>query len=65
MSDKVAVDMSRYDQAFILAYDLVASHIQAGNAVTAEIPTCLAELVEVIRKSGGLSGSRPQPEPRT
>lgn len=65
MSDKVAVDMSQYDQAFILAYDLVASHIQAGNAVTAEIPTCLAELAEVIRKFGGSPDSPPQPEPRT
>ncbi|SBW07069.1 hypothetical protein KM92DES2_12283 [uncultured Desulfovibrio sp.] len=63
MSHKSNVDLSSYDQAFLLAYDLVAAHVQAGNAVTADIPTCLAGLTEVIRKFGNPADSRPQPEP--
>lgn len=65
MPNTVSIDMSRYDQAFNLAYNLLSEHIKSGSAVTADIPTCLAELTEVIRKYGGSSDSLPQPEPRT
>ncbi|WP_165064477.1 hypothetical protein [Desulfovibrio sp. ZJ200] len=65
MSEKVSLDLSRYDSAFLLAYQLVADHIHSGNATTADIPNCLAELTEIIRKFGGKPDSRGEQEPRT
>ncbi len=65
MSEKCTVDLSSYDNAFILAYSLVQSHIEAGNAVTADLATCLAELTEVIRKRGEPPVSPRPLEPRT
>lgn len=65
MSEKVSIDLSRYDSSFLLAYQLVSDHINTGNAITADIPQCLAELTEVIRKFGGKSGSQTEQEPRT
>lgn len=65
MSEKVSVDLSRYDPSFLLAYQLVSDHIHTGNATTADIPQCLAELTEVIRRFGGKADSQTEREPRT
>lgn len=65
MSEEVSVDLSRYDPSFLLAYGLVSDHINSGNATTADIPSCLAELTEIIRKFEGKADSQDEREPRT
>ena len=56
------VDLSRFDDAFVLAYSLVESHIQAGNADTASLPECLAGLIQVIQSASGAEPGDRQPE---
>lgn len=60
---KQKVDLSQYDQAFLLAYELVTAHVEAGNAVTADVASCLAEVTDVIRKFGTPLDALPQPAP--
>lgn len=65
MSKKYSIEMSRYDQSFILAYDLLTEHIKAGNAVTSDIATCLAELARVIKMHEKETDESPEEGRRT
>lgn len=56
------IDLSNYSDAFKLAYSLVQSHIQVGNADTAALPECLAGLIMVIEKASNAAPANHQPE---
>lgn len=63
MSEK-KIDLSVYNQDFLLAYDLVSEHVKSGNAQTEHIATTLAELTKVIHEHGRCLNPSPQHEPR-